>query len=253
MELIADCVQPETAESPQEAATARIESDFRGRKSLGARNSKRQESGDGVITIWGRTTSSNVQKVLWLVEELKIPFKRIDAGLSFGRNKDPDFLALNPNGLVPLVQDGPLSIWESNTILRYLASRYGGEHLYPTDPALRSQVERWLDWQIGTLALAMSPLFMGLIRTPADQRDPVAIETARRKAGELWSLLDRQLSGHPYVAGQHFSIADIAFGNSIHRWYGFAIERPSLPHLEAWHRRVGERLGFQTHVNTPIV
>ena len=206
-----------------------------------------------MLTIWGRSTSSNVQKVLWCCDELDLAYQRIDAGREFGQVDEPAYRTLNPNGLVPTLVDGDLVIWESNAILRYLCNRYGGEPLYPAAPAARAQVDQWLDWQLTTLGPAMTPLFWGLVRTPEAERDMKAIEAMAKRAGQAWRLLDSRLAGHPYVAGPSLSIADLALGNAVRRWYSFALERPMLPHLAEWYRLLGERPGFRTHVMTPVV
>ena len=206
-----------------------------------------------MLTIWGRSTSSNVQKVLWCCDELDLAYQRIDAGREFGQVDEPAYRTLNPNGLVPTLVDGDLVIWESNAILRYLCNHYGGEPLYPAAPAARAQVDQWLDWQLTTLGPAMTPLFWGLVRTPEAERDMKAIEAMAKRAGQAWRLLDSRLARHPYVAGPSLSIADLALGNAVRRWYSFALERPMLPHLAEWYRRLGERPGFRTHVMTPVV
>lgn len=206
-----------------------------------------------MLTIWGRSTSSNVQKVLWCCDELDLAYERIDAGWKFGRVDEPEYRALNPNGLVPTLVDGDLVIWESNSILRYLCNRYGGERLYPVAPAARARVDQWLDWQLTTIATVMSPLFWGLVRTPEAQRDMKAIAAGAEKAARAWTLLDGQLASRSYVAGDSLSIADLALGNSIRRWYSFSFERAELPNLAAWYQLLGERPGFRTHVMTPVV
>jgi glutathione S-transferase len=206
-----------------------------------------------MLTIWGRATSSNVQKVLWCCDELGLAYERIDAGREFGRVGDADFRAMNPNGLVPVLVDGAITLWESNAIMRYLCNRYGGERLYPTDPVARGAVDQWLDWQLTTLGPAITPIFWTLIRTPEADRDMKAVAIQAVKLAEAWALLDRNLARRPYVAGETLSIADLAFGNSIRRWYYFPLERPDLVHVEAWFRRLGERPGFRTHIMTKVV
>jgi glutathione S-transferase len=205
-----------------------------------------------MLKIWGRATSSNVQKVLWTCTELDIAFERVDWGGPFGGNKDPAYLAMNPTGLVPTVQDGALVIWESNTIIRYLCATRGGAHLHPSEPARRTAVERWMDWQLASLAQPMGVLLMGYYRTPAERRDPKALEAARLRAVELWSIVERQLEGGPYIAGTDFTLADIALGMFGYRWHVYPIERPSLPRLKAWYERVAERDGFKTHIARPL-
>jgi glutathione S-transferase len=212
-----------------------------------------QERQDAMLTIWGRATSSNVQKVLWCCDELGLAFERIDAGREFGKTDEPSYLALNPNGLVPTLCDGAVVIWESNAILRYLCNRYGGERLYPAEPAARAMVDQWLDWQLSVLLPSMSPLFWGLVRTAPEKRDHAAIAAGAEKSAAAWTLLDRRLGSSPYVAASQLSIADLALGNSIRRWYSFDLPRPDLPALAAWYQRLGERPGFRTHVMTPVV
>jgi glutathione S-transferase len=205
-----------------------------------------------MLKIWGRTTSSNVQKVLWTCAELDIGFERVDWGGPFGGNKNPAYLALNPNGLVPTVRDGDLVIWESNTIMRYLCATRGGEHLHPQDAAQRTHVERWMDWQLQALAAPMSTMLIGYYRMPAEKRDPAALEAARQRAVELWSMVEGQLALGPYLAGDSFSLADIALGIFGHRWHVYPIERPSLPRLKAWYERIAARPGFQAHIAGPV-
>jgi glutathione S-transferase len=206
-----------------------------------------------MLTIWGRATSSNVQKVLWCCDELGLAVERIDAGREFGKLDEPPYRAMNPNGLVPTLVDGSVIVWESNAILRYLCNRYGGERLYPADPAARSAIDQWLDWQLTTLAPAIGPVFWALVRTPESERDSKALAGQVERLGQTWALLDRELANRTHVAGETLSIADLAYGNSLRRWYAFALDRPDLPHLAAWYRRLGQRPGFQTHVMTPVV
>ena len=206
-----------------------------------------------MLKIWGRTTSSNVQKVLWGCAEMGIPFERIDAGLHFGRNKDPDYLAMNPMGLVPTVEDGKTVLWESNTILRYLAATRGFEALHPKDPVERAHVERWMDWQSAHLSPPMSVLLFGYYRMPPERRDAGALDTAHSKCIELFRILEGQLKdGKPYLAGKELTLADICNGIFVHRWYNYPVERPHMPHLKAWYDRLAARPGYKTHVLLPV-
>jgi glutathione S-transferase len=206
-----------------------------------------------MLKIWGRTTSSNVQKVLWACTEMNIPFERIDAGLHFGRNRDPEYLALNPNGLVPTIEDGKVVIWESNTILRYLAATRGFDRLHPKDPVERSHVECWMDWQLSVLGPPMGTLLMGYYRTPPERRDAAALDTAHTRAIAAWRILADQLKdGKPYVAGKELTLADISLGMFVHRWYSYPVERPSMPHLKAWYDRLGTRPAYKTHIMIPV-
>lgn len=205
-----------------------------------------------MLKIWGRKTSSNVQKVLWCCGELDIPFERIDIGGPFGGNQDPDYLALNPNGLVPTVQDGDLILWESNTICRYLCTTHNGERLYPADPATRTHVERWMDWQLAAVGPPMGELLMGLIRTKPEQRNQAAIEAARRRALAAWTIVEDELANRPYLGGPQLSLAEIVLGTQVYRWHTFPIERSPLKNLKAWYERMRERPAFRTYIEIPI-
>lgn len=201
-----------------------------------------------MLKIWGRRNSINVQKVMWTVGELGLAHERIDAGGAFGRNKEPDYLAMNPNGLVPTVQDGALTLWESNAIVRYLGARYGAGTLSPADPGQRALSDRWMDWILGTFNPALFPVFWGLIRTPADQRDAKAIEAGRQRCVELLAIPEAQLARTPYIAGDALTIGDIAIGCFVNRWYALPIERPPTPKLEAYLARLKQRPAFAEHV-----
>lgn len=205
-----------------------------------------------MLKIWGRPNSSNVQKVLWTCAELDVAFERVDWGGSFGGNKEPAYLAMNPNGLVPTVEDNGLIIWESNTIMRHLATTRGGERLHPQDLAQRTLVERWMDWQISTLTPPMTSLLFGYYRMAPEKRDSAALDQARIRGGELWSMVERQLDGRDYIAGEALTLADIALGIFVHRWHSYPIERPNLPKLKAWYGRIGQRPGFRAHVAGPV-
>jgi glutathione S-transferase len=207
-----------------------------------------------MLKIWGRASSSNVQKVLWCCAELELPFERVDLGGPFGGNRDREYLNLNPNGLVPTVVDGDLVMWESNTICRYLAAtRSGGERLYPRDPAARTHVERWMDWQLAVVGPPMGQLLFGLVRSKPEARDAAAIEAARRHALAAWTIVEDELQDRAYLAGNSLSLAEIVLGTQIYRWFAFPIERPALPRLRAWYDRLRQHPGFKTHIETPIV
>ena len=205
-----------------------------------------------MLKIWGRTTSSNVQKVLWCCAELGIAYDRVDHGGPFGGNRDPEYLKLNPNGLVPTVIDGDLVMWESNTICRYLASTRGGERLYPADPGRRTHVERWMDWQLSVIGAPMGALLQGLIRSTPETRDASAIEAGRRRAITAWEIVDDALASQPYLGGNSLSLAEIVLGTHIYRWFNYPIERPNLANLSAWYQRISERPGFKKHIVMPI-
>jgi glutathione S-transferase len=206
-----------------------------------------------MLKIWGRTNSVNVQKVLWCLAEIDVPYERVDAGLKHGKNKEPWFLALNPNGRVPLLQDGDFSLWESNTIVRYLAAKHGLGTLCPKSLETRAHAERWMDWQLSVLVHPVSIVFWNLIRTPATGPDRAAIAAATEEANRAVTLLDRHLAKQDFVAGPRFSMGDIPVGATVHRWLALpGFERPRLRALEAWHGRLSERRGFHTHVMLPL-
>jgi glutathione S-transferase len=207
-----------------------------------------------MITVWGRANSVNVMKVLWLLDELAIPFERIEAGGAFGRTRDADYAAMNPNATVPtLVMPTGYSLWESNTILRYLCRTMpGGNAFYPEAPEARADVERWMDWQLASLSGPMTPLFWTYVRTPEAQRDLAAAAKARDAAEALWGIVDRQLDGRDYVAGS-FSLADIVLGPYLHRWFALPVSRAPMPNLEAWYERLQtQHAGFAQHVAVPL-
>jgi glutathione S-transferase len=207
----------------------------------------------GMLKIWGRTTSSNVQKVLWTCAELGIAYDRVDHGGPFGGNRDPEYLKLNPNGLVPTVIDGDLVMWESNTICRYLCNTHpNGNSLYPSDFVSRTHVERWMDWQLSVIGAPMGALLQGLIRSTPETRDPGTIEAARRRAIAAWEIVDDALAGQTYLGGPSLSLAEIVMGTHIYRWFNYPIERPQMPRLHAWYERCLERPGFKDHIVMPI-
>jgi glutathione S-transferase len=206
-----------------------------------------------MLTIYGRTNSVNVQKVLWCLAEIGVEYRRVDAGLAHGKNNEPWYLALNPNGRVPLLQDGSFSLWESNTIVRYLASKHGRAILYPESPEDRALAERWMDWQLSTLIRPVSIVFQNLYRTPVEQRDAGAIAANTVEANHAMALLDTHLSAQPYVAGARFTIGDIPVGAVAHRWLEIRdIERPPLTAVRAWRARLADRPGFRDHVMLPL-
>ena len=187
------------------------------------------------IHIWGRMSSINVRKVVWAAQETGIAFTRSDAGLTYGVVQTPQYRALNPNSLIPTLQDGDLVLWESNVIVRYLCARYGAPTLYPQDLARRFDAERWMDWQQTTFNSAGSKAFWQWIRTPAEKRDMQVIAQSVAVTEPLLHLLDAQLQHRAYIAGDPFTMADIPLGCDIHRWFGLPQPRPALPHLERWY------------------
>src|SRR3954465_120843 len=149
--------------------------------------------GAAMLKIWGRNTSINVQKVMWAIGELGIPYERVDIGGPFGKNNEPAYLAMNPNGLVPTLEEDVFILWESNSIVRYLAAKYGAGTLEPADLRTRASASRWMDWQISVCAPAIPGLFWGLIRTPPEKRDPAHIQASLEKTTATIKILDAQL------------------------------------------------------------
>ena len=203
----------------------------------------------GSITVWGRTNSVNVQKVLWCLGELELAYERIDAGLQYGRNDEPWFLALNPNGMVPLLRVGSFTLWESNTIVRYLSSCCGVGTLYPRMPEARALAEQWMDWQLSVLVRPVGVVFWGLIRTAERDRDESAIRRATREANAAFDILDHHLARHSYVAGDSFTMGDIPVGAVAHRWLALEdVEKPEWPSLQRWFASLAQRPSFREHV-----
>jgi glutathione S-transferase len=205
-----------------------------------------------VLRIWGRSNSINVQKVLWCCEELDIRYQRVDVGGHFGGNKEPEYLRLNPNGLVPTISDGGFVLWESNVIVRYLAARHGMGTLCPEDLAKRADADRWMDWQMGTLWANFRPVFVGLVRTPPEERDRDYIATAISKTSGNLAMLDAHLATRDYVTGPAFTMADIPLGVTAYRWFNLEIERPPMPNLEAWYERLCARSPYKATVMLPL-
>lgn len=206
-----------------------------------------------MLTIYGRVNSVNVQKVLWCLAELEIPYERIDAGLEHGKNTEPWYLALNPNGKVPLLVDGSFALWESNTIVRYLAAKHGFGTLCPASLETRALAERWMDWQLSTLVDPVNRVFWNLVRRGPAERDMAAVERSTREANRAVALLETHLATSPYAAGEQFTMGDIPVGATVHRWLEIpGIERPPFPAVRAWRERLAARAGFRAHVQLPL-
>ena len=201
-----------------------------------------------MLRIWGRTTSINVQKVMWAVGELKLPHERIDVGGSFGKNNEAAYLAMNPNGLVPTLEEDDFVLWESNAIVRYLAAKYGAGTLAPADLRERASASRWMDWQLTVCAPAIQPLFWGLIRTPPEKRDMAAIDGAKEKMAGIMKILDAELGNSAYVAGDAFSMGDIPVGLIAYRYRRLVPDRPAFANLERWFTGLEARPAFKEQV-----
>jgi glutathione S-transferase len=203
-----------------------------------------------MLQVLGRCSSINVRKVLWTCDEIGLPFTREDWGLGFRSTQAPEFLALNPNALVPVIDDDGFVLWESNAICRYLAVRHGRSELLPTDPQARARVEQWMDWQAGELNNSWRYAFMALSRKSPAHTDATAIAASRHNWNRHMQILDGQLDKTgAYAAGRAFTLADIGLGLSVHRWLMTPIERPELAAVGAYVDRLRQRPGFVQHAS----
>ena len=205
-----------------------------------------------MLQILGRLSSINVRKVVWTAQELGLNFERRDAGLSFGVVRTPEYLALNPNALVPTLVDGDFSLWESNVIVRYLCARHAPGTLYPDLLPARFNAERWMDWQQTTLNPAGRDAFIQWFRTPPEQRDAERIARSVAAMTPLLALLDRELAQRSFLGGDAFSMADIPVACDVHRWFGLPQARPALPHLEAWFNGLMARPATRGVMDLPL-
>lgn len=204
------------------------------------------------LHLWGRLSSLNVRKVAWTLQELDVPFERTDAGKAFGIVHTPEYRRLNPNALVPTLQDGELVLWESNVIVRYLCAKYAPGTLYPQALAARFDAERWMDWQQTTLNRAGGPAFIQWIRTPDSERQPGLIAQSVAATEPLMALLDAHLARQPYMSGTAFTMADIPLGCEVHRWFNLPQPHPSWPHLERWYATLLERPAVRGVLDIPL-
>ena len=204
-----------------------------------------------MLKIFGRTNSINVQKVMWTVAELGLPHERVNAGMAHGMVNEPWYADLNPNRLVPAIDDDGVVLWESNVIVRYLAARHAAGTLMPADPAMHAKAEMWMDWQ-QTSFPGFGPLFLGLIRTPPEKRDMAAIRAGQEGTEAALRLLDKHLANRSHMIADHLTVADIPLGCVAYRWYALPIERPELPNLRAWYQRLVKRPAFAQHVMLPL-
>jgi glutathione S-transferase len=201
-----------------------------------------------MLKILGKPTSINVRKVLWLCEELALPYELEPWGAGLRDTNTPEFLALNPNAMVPVVIDGDQVLWESNTICRYLAGKHGRDDLLPRDALARARVEQWMDWQLGDLNNAWRYAYMGLVRQSPAHRDGAAIEASAAAWNRHMAILERQLEkSGDFVAGPAFTLADIGLGLSVNRWFMTPIAHTALPQVQAYYDRLATRAAFRQH------
>lgn len=202
-----------------------------------------------MLTIWGRNTSSNVQIVMWAVAELGLEHHRIDWGGQFGGTDDPDYLEMNPNGLIPTIRDGDQVVWESAAILRYLAAGYGSESFWPADPGERASLDMWAEWTKTSFAPALiNQVFWQLIRTPGKDRKPAVIDEGVTRLKKLAPLLDARLGQGPYLNGGELCFADVMVGHVLYRYFTLDFERADTPNLLAYYQRLEQHPAYREHV-----
>jgi glutathione S-transferase len=205
-----------------------------------------------MLKLLGRANSINVQKAHWAIEEIGLPYERVDIGGAFGGNDKAEYLAKNPNGRVPTLEDDGFVLWESNVIVRYIASKYSPGNLWPSDLRQRADADRWMDWQQTVLAPAMFASFWGLIRTAPEKRDATAIAKSADDTAKAMTILDRALAGRAYVAGDAFTMGDIPVGCAVHRWLNLPLERPQLANLGRWYASIAARPAAKKLLVSPI-
>ena len=201
-----------------------------------------------MLRIWGRKNSINVQKAMWAIAETGVAHERIDAGGTFGGLNTPEFLAKNPNGLIPTIDDDGVVVWESQAIVRYVAARYGAGSIWPEDPAERAKADEWMEWNSSTLQPALMGVFMNVWRTPEFRRNPQLIRNLVSRCGQIMLFLNKHLENSPYIAGGKFTMGDIPAGTMLYRYFELDIERPHVPHVSAWYSRLQERSPFRNSV-----
>jgi glutathione S-transferase len=191
-----------------------------------------------LLKIWGREDSLSVQKVMWCVRELGIPYQQINAGRQYGIINEPWYLKMNPNGLVPTIDDDGFVLWESNAILKYLCAKHSLGRLCPSDPLEYADADRWISWQGTTLWPPMRQILLNLVRTSTDRQDKILLNDLIATTTKHWTILNGRLEGRNYIMGDRLTMADIAFGPHAYRWFTYPISRPDLPHLRAWYDRL---------------
>lgn len=205
-----------------------------------------------MLTVWGRENSTNVKKVLWCAGELSLHYEHVNAGGSFGVVSDPDYRAMNPNGLVPCIRDGDFILWESNAIVRYLARQYGAAGLMPTDAHSWAVADKWMDWTSLSFAAPFRDMFWNIVRLPPGQRSETEIASGTERCTALMRIADNALGSQPFLSGTAFGMADIPLGCIAYAWFALPIERPNLRHLAAWYETLTERPAYRSAVMTPL-
>lgn len=205
-----------------------------------------------MLKVFGRRNAYNVQKVLWAVGEIGLSFEHVDIGSVTGQLDTPEFLALNPHGRIPVLVDGEMVIWESNTIVRYLSARYGTGWLWPESPALRTLADRWMDWELATLQSDLLALFWGYFRTPPEKRNHEAISQSLARCERHYQKLDSHLASHPYLGGESFTMGDIPCAVSLYRYFQMGVDVARPPNVVAWYERLSKRAAYKEHIVVPF-
>lgn len=205
-----------------------------------------------MVTLWGRNNSTNVKKVRWTLAELGLPYEQIMAGQQFGVNHDAAYLALNPNGLVPMLKDGDDVLWESNSIVRYLAAQYGADSLWQAKPIQRAKSEKWMDWANETLSPVHRKILIGLVRTPVEKRDMAEINAAITACEPLLAILDNTLAQQTWLSGDAFGVGDIAVAPFVYNLLETVDSWQPRPHLARWRQQLAERPAYRDAVMIPV-
>lgn len=201
-----------------------------------------------MLEIWGRPYSSNVIPVIWTANELGLDYTLQLAGGSFGKLDTEAYGKINPNRMIPSIRDGDFALWESLAIVRYLCDRYGAGTLSPADPQMQAIADQWMEWSASCAFMPVIYLFFATVRTQPAERDPAKIASLNKEAHDALTILDRHLADRPYVCGDEFTMGDIPIGCVVYRYFNVEVERPALPHVEAWYDRLTTRPAYQDHV-----
>jgi len=205
-----------------------------------------------MVRVLGRANSINVQKVMWMAAEIGLDVERIDVGGAFGGNDQADYLSKNPNGRVPTLEDGEFVLWESNSIVRYMAEKYGSSPWLPAKIEDKFHANQWMDFYLTTLHPAMTVIFWTLIRTPPEKRDMAAFDKAMVDAAKTWAIVDAHLADNAFMTGNAPTMGDVPLGCAAYRWHNMDIKRPDLPHLQRWYESLAQRLAYQENVMLPL-
>ncbi len=205
-----------------------------------------------MLKLWGRITSINVQKVRWALAEMAVPYERVEAGMEYGVVNEPFYKAMNPNSRIPTIDDDGFILWESNAVVRYLAAKQGAGTLSPANARAHADADRWMDWASTTLQPSVTPVFWNLIRSAPEKRNMKEVADQTVKANEAFQIVDQVLANRPYMAGDNLTIGDIPMGAFVHRWYKLPVERPAMPHLDAYFERLQSRAAYREAVMIPL-